>query len=58
MIDEIFDRNYQQGRAQLNAGIHSGLSHLARTLDDSFRALHRLEWNAPWRQQDKRAQCR
>lgn len=55
MIDEIFDRTYQSGRASLNDGIDRGLSHLARTLGDSFRVLHRIEWSAPWQREAKRS---
>jgi hypothetical protein len=57
MIDEIFDRNYQQGRASLNRGIVDGFSRLSRTLGDSFTVLHRIEWNAPWQAQSKQSQC-
>ena len=48
MMDEIFDRTYQAGRADLNAGIDRGLAKLGRTLNDSFEVLHRIEWSAPW----------
>jgi len=56
MVDEIFDRTYQSGRAQLNAGIDRALASLARTLGDSFKVLHRIEWSAPWQQEAKRPQ--
>jgi hypothetical protein len=57
MIDEIFDRHYQAARADLNGGIATAVSQLVRGLGDSFRVLHRIEWNAPWEQKSKRAQC-
>ena len=44
MVDEIFDRTYQQGRAGLNSGIE-------RTLDSigtQWRKLNRIQWRAPW----------
>ena len=53
MIDEIFDRNYQSGRAQLNADIATAASGIGRTLGDSLKVLHRLEWNAPWASKSK-----
>jgi hypothetical protein len=56
MIDEMFDRDYQYGRAQLNAGIDRAVAHLARTLGDSLKALHRIEWSAPWDQAGKTRQ--
>ena len=51
MVDEIFDRDYQNGRAQLNAA----LAGLGRTLGDSLKALHRIEWSAPWASKKKTA---
>lgn len=57
MVDEIFDRHYQEARANLNGGIARALSHLAQTLGESFRAQHRIEWSAPWAANSKRSQC-
>ena len=48
MIDEIFDRQYQSGRAQLNAGIDHLFGSIGRELGKSLAAVHRFEWNAPW----------
>ena len=48
MMDEIFDRNYQAGRAELNAGIDRGLARIGDTLGKSLETLHRIEWSAPW----------
>lgn len=48
MQDEIFDRTYQSGRAELNAGLDRAFASIARTLSDSFKVQHRLEWSAPW----------
>jgi hypothetical protein len=50
MVDEMLDRAYREGRAELNAGIAQALGHLSRVMGDSFRALHRIEWSAPWNQ--------
>ncbi len=44
MIDEIFDRQYQAGRADLNAGI----GHLFGELGRTFDTLHEIQWKAPW----------
>jgi hypothetical protein len=54
MVDEIFDRHYQDARSRLNRGIATTLSHLARTLRESFNAQHRLMWSAPWLARGKR----
>jgi len=48
MMDEIFDRNYQAGRADLNAGLDRGFARIGNALSASLKALHRIEWNAPW----------
>ena len=48
MIDEIFDRTYQAGRAGLNAGIEHGIHRLGATIGKSLETLHRIEWSAPW----------
>ncbi len=48
MMDEIFDRNYQQGRAELNAGIDRAIATVAREFGKTLAVLHRIEWNAPW----------
>jgi hypothetical protein len=53
MIDEIFDRNYQAARADMNAGLDRGSAKLGRALANSFRALHRVQWSAPWLPQAK-----
>ncbi len=55
MMDEIFDRNYQAARADMNAGLDRGFARLGRALANSFRALHRVQWSAPWTPQSKDA---
>ena len=54
MRDELFDRDYQAGRAELHAGIDRAIAGIGRTLGASLKVLHRLEWNAPWRGKSKR----
>ena len=48
MMDEIFDRTYQHGRAELNAGFERAIAKTGRVLGETFTALHRLQWSAPW----------
>ena len=55
MRDELFDRSYAAGRAELNAGIDHARHSLSRIIGDSLKALHRVEWSAPWKQQHRRA---
>jgi hypothetical protein len=57
MVDEIFDRGYQAARAELNAGIHDAFAGISKTIGDGLRAMHRFEWNAPWKAAQKRSQC-
>jgi len=54
MVDEIFDRGYQAGRAELNAGLDRAFAAISRELGKSLAALHRVEWSAPWTVKSKR----
>lgn len=54
MRDELFDRDYQAGRAELNAGIDRALANIGRSVGDSLQVLHRIEWNAPWKAKSDR----
>lgn len=54
MRDEIFDRDYAAGRAELNAGIDRAIARIARSVGDSFTLLHDIQWNAPWHAKSKR----
>ena len=50
MVDEIFDRTYQSGRADLNAGIDRLVHRLAAIGDprqSAWSLLHRVEWMRP-----------
>ena len=44
MLDERFDRDFQAARADLN----DGLDTLFATVGNGLRALHRIQWSAPW----------
>lgn len=50
MRDEIYDREYQGGRAELNAGIDRTILRLGRFLGATFDAIHAIQFAAPWRQ--------
>ena len=58
MIDEIFDRTYQSGRADLHAGLDRLFAPIGKAIGNSFAVLHRIEWSAPWNQTAKRARVR
>lgn len=57
MADEIFDRSYQSGRTDLNAGLDRVFSQIGSTIGNSLKALHRIEWNAPWASAPNDSQC-
>jgi hypothetical protein len=57
MVDEIFDRQYQAARSDLNASLAAGLARLAGTAGNAFRVLNRIEYQAPWAQRANKAHC-
>ena len=48
MMDQHFDRNYQAGRAELNAGIDALGRRLFREAAAVFHAIHNANFSAPW----------
>ncbi len=48
MIDEIFDRQYQSGRNELNDGIDRLVARLGRSIGDTFKTIQRVQFDAPW----------
>jgi hypothetical protein len=57
MIDQLFDRGYQAGRADLNAGLDRGFKRLGDTIGKSLNVLHRIEWSAPWERRSTDVRC-
>jgi hypothetical protein len=57
MVDEIFDRGYQAGRADLNAEFDRTFATIGRELSKSLAAIHRFEWSAPWAAKSKDVGC-
>jgi len=55
MVDEMFDRAYQTGRADLNAGVGALFAQLAKAVGNSFAVLNRIEYSEPWSPRRKRA---
>jgi len=53
MIDEIFDRNYNAGRHQLSALLARGFAKVTGATMDTFKALNRIEYQAPWTARSK-----
>ena len=48
MIDEIYDRGYQAGRAELHDGIDALIRKVGGAITPALAAIHRFEWHAPW----------
>ena len=55
MVDEIFDRNYQAGRDELNAAIFSLFNRFGSAFGNAFKVLNRIEYSAPWAVKARRA---
>ena len=48
MVDEIYDRSFQAGRAEFNQGIRALARGIRNAIAPAFSAMHHLEWDAPW----------
>lgn len=53
MRDELYDRDYQAARAELHAGFDRFLHRLGTAVMVAFDTLHRIEWSAPWKKDDR-----
>jgi hypothetical protein len=49
MRDEIYDRYYQAGRAELHAGFDRAVLRAGRAIAATFDAIHAIQFAAPWR---------
>lgn len=58
MIDEIFDRHYQAGRAELNASLAGAFTRFGKAVGNAFAVLNRIEYSEPWTVKRKRARSR
>jgi acetaldehyde dehydrogenase (acetylating) len=57
MIDEIWDRNYQAGRNELNAGIDRLVEKIRCSTVKTFRLFHAIQFDAPWARRSKDVGC-
>jgi hypothetical protein len=44
MVDEIYDRQYRDGRRELN----DFLTRVGNAVGNAFAVLNRIEYSAPW----------
>ena len=58
MIDEMFDRDYRGGRAQLNSAILGLATRLGHAVGNAFKVLNRIEYSAPWLGKQRGARIR
>lgn len=57
MVDELFDRGYQAGRADLNKAILTLARSFGEAFANAFRVLNRIEYAAPWATRTRGARC-
>ena len=48
MVDEIYDRGYQAGRAELHDGIDALVRKVRNAFAPALSAIYHFEWDAPW----------
>ena len=48
MVDELYDRGYQAGRAELHDGIDALVRKLRGAFAPALSAIYHFEWDAPW----------
>ena len=48
MIDQIYDRDFQVGRTELNKGLMAFAYGLRNAIAPALSAVHHFEWDAPW----------
>ena len=48
MVDQIYDRSFQAGRAKFNDGLLAFIAGIRDALTPVLASLHRIEWDAPW----------
>jgi hypothetical protein len=54
MIDQMFDRAYQQGRAEMNATLANSARRMVTAIVNAFEVLNRIEYDAPWLRQRRK----
>ena len=57
MVDELYDRQFQAGRADLFNGMERGVARLAQTVVSGFATLQRIQFDAPWVSKNKDTGC-
>ena len=53
MRDELYDREYQAGRAALHDGIDRAVTAIGRRVVSTFETFHDIQFAAPWQRTGK-----
>jgi hypothetical protein len=57
MVDEIWDRQYQSGRAQLHDGFGRLVEKVRCSVATTFKSVHAIQFDAPWAPRSKDVGC-
>lgn len=57
MVDEIWDRQYQSGRAELHGGLERLAARARRSVATTFEAIHAIQFDAPWAPRSREVGC-
>ncbi len=57
MIHQVFDRTSKARRTELNASLGGGFGRILDSIAESFEALHRIQWSAPWAPNSRNVRC-
>ena len=50
MVDEIYDRTYQQARSGMNDGMDRVMARFANAIGTTFRVMQSINFASPWKQ--------
>jgi len=57
MIDQLYDREYQAARPQMNGGLARSLGAAVKSIGDVFQVLNQIEYAAPWSERRAKGHC-
>ena len=57
MVDEIYDRLYQDSRGELNVAINGAFARFRKAVVNAFDVLQRIEYDSPWTTKANRVRC-
>jgi hypothetical protein len=57
MIDELYDRDLQAGRAAMNDTLLAAAQRFGAAFTNAFKVLNRIEYSTPWSTPLRRPRC-